>query len=107
MPLVKLAVTTITPAVPAVEAHAATLVCTPAPPVVDTGGYTGYTPPAALIYIYVPSNPAFFVSEVRTPTVAPAPAGYVCSTEMFLAPDPVFPGGMIPVNETRCYWTYP
>jgi hypothetical protein len=126
---------TVIPSVPGVPGSAESLVCTPAPPVIEPGspspvpspGSPSSPPPTnsgggttlpsgssasggtgQLIYLYVPNNPSDpAAGEVRTPYISPAPAGYTCQTGIFYLPDPIFPGAVTPVYETRGYWTYP
>lgn len=121
--LVKRAITTlVTPAVEAVEGHAASLVCTPPPPAVEPEAPPPAPPPpvpgnppdpVVTYYVYVPNNPNdFSAGEVRTPLFDPPddpPAGYTCDIvpTLYYVPDPSFPGGTMPVYEQRCYWNYP
>jgi hypothetical protein len=112
MPLVKLELVTFDPGTPGTPGRAETLTCQPLPPDPSPTNPPPTNPPPPeqeRIYLYVPDNPnpapGSTVIERRTPSFAPAPPGYVCSTGTWF--DVVIGGITTPVRETRCYWQYP
>lgn len=113
--LTKTPILTFVPAVAGQPFKAASLVCTPNPPAPDTGPVVPPAPPvgsgdATLYYVYVPVNPVNpAAGETRQPASVHPGAGYTCDVtpqQYFLA-DPSFPGGLMPVFERRCSWSYP
>lgn len=104
------------PAVAGQAYRAASLVCTSVPPPADTGPLVPPAPPTGgaggtvTYYVYVPVNPANpALGETRTPYVNHPGTGYTCDVtpQQYFIDDPAFPGGLTPVFERRCNWTYP
>lgn len=95
---------------------AASTVCTPIPPKPDNPPpITPVVPPTTTgttvaYYVYVPSNPAVFVSEKRTAFAAHPGTGYTCDASPQRYFITTVSNGVPytqPVYERRCNWTYP
>lgn len=99
--------------------RAASLVCSPVPPPPDNGPVAPPPPPppaggggggGVTYYVYVPVNPINpYWGETRTAFENHPGAGYTCDVVpmQYFIDDPNFPGGLTPVYERRCHWTYP
>lgn len=106
----KLARTTVIPSRPGQPYIPPSTVCTPPPPPNDGGGGLPPNPPPTGYYVYQPVDPNNpLAGETRAYFAGHPGGGYVCDTvpQMYFVPDPTFPGGLTPVYERRCYWTYP
>jgi len=114
----KTAIETVVPPVQGVEGSAESTYCTAPPPDEEDGG--GPIPPGGAegddgdsdgsniqqIYLYVPNDPNNAAAgEVRTPALAPAPAGYTCGLHTHTVH--IDEGVDTPVREIRCTWNYP
>lgn len=108
MSLRKTPLVTVIPADPGQPYRAPSTVCTPPPPDDNSGGNPPSNPGTGdSIYLHVPNDPGDpNAGSTMVDALAPAPPGYTCGYATAFVPDPLFPGGLIPVIGIHCYWNY-